>query len=344
MVGCVILDARGVISEGYHQRCGGPHAEREALAKVVDTDRDRLAEATMVVTLEPCCHFGRTPPCTSAILESGIRRVVVGMLDPYEEVAGRGVQLLSEHGIHVEVLHDAEVLELNHAYLTRVLKRRPWVIAKWAMTLDGKIATRTGDSQWISSPTSRQRVHQLRSRMDAIIVGRRTAELDDPSLTVRGIESPARTPLRVVVDSRLQLSPTSKLAQTASETPTLVWCGADVSDAAQRRLEELGVHVQRSDTTDTNQRLKELFNWLAEHRLATNVLVEGGGQLLGSLLDQQLIDQCEVFVGAKIVGGAKAASPVGGLGFERLTDTPKVDVQSVEQLENDICLSCRLSW
>ncbi|HBE68756.1 MAG TPA: bifunctional diaminohydroxyphosphoribosylaminopyrimidine deaminase/5-amino-6-(5-phosphoribosylamino)uracil reductase RibD [Planctomycetaceae bacterium] len=344
MVGCVILDSAGIIAEGYHRRCGGPHAERDALANVADADRGRLADSTMVVTLEPCCHHGRTPPCTDAILEAGIRRVVVGMLDPYEEVAGRGVKLLREHGVRVEVLNRDDVRELNHAYLTRVTKQRPWVIAKWAMTLDGKIATRLGDSQWISSAASRQWVHQLRSRMDAIVVGRRTAELDDPSLTVRGIDNPPRTPVRVVVDSQLRLSPTSKLAQTARVTPTVLWCGSDASNASQQRLEDLGVVVRRSDADDSNGRLPALLRWLAKERQATNILVEGGGQILGSLLDQKLIDQCEVFVGAKIVGGANAATPVAGLGFERLKDTPGVEIREVEQLEADIRLSCRLNW
>ncbi len=348
MVGCVIADQDGVIGEGYHERCGHNHAERNAIAAIPNMHRERLPRSTLYVTLEPCCHHGKTPPCTEAVLASGVRRVVVGMEDPFERVAGQGIKLLRNEGIHVEVLspgdlHNA-IHQLNAPFIKRVTQGLPWVIAKWAMSLDGKIATRTGDSQWISGPESRRAVHVLRSQVDAIIVGRKTASIDDPLLTPRDVTPTGRTLVRVVVDSLAQLSLTSRLAQTAAQTPTVVWAGPEATADRIAALRALHVIVHQSPTRDRDCRLAELMQWLANEHTATNVLVEGGGELLGSLLTSRLMDQCEVFVGPKLIGGSDAQSPVAGLGFEQLAQSPATINTTVRQLGSDAHISCTLEW
>ena len=200
MVGCVVVQGEEIVGEGWHQRFGGPHAEIEALRAA----GAKATGATLYVTLEPCCHHGQTPPCSDAVIQAGIGRVVAAMRDPFPKVAGGGIQQLMSAGIDVEVgLHEQEARELNAPYLKLLATGRPWVIAKWAMTLDGKLATKTGDSKWISGEASRRVVHELRGRVDAIVVGRRTAALDDPLLTARLEKgSPPRIATRIVLDSR----------------------------------------------------------------------------------------------------------------------------------------------
>jgi len=217
LVGAVVVRDGRAVGEGWHQRYGQAHAEVNALAAAGDAARG----ATLYVTLEPCCHHGKTPPCTDAVLRSGVRRVVAAMYDPFPQVAGHGADLLRAAGVVVEVgLGEAEARRLNAPYLKLLATGRPYVHAKWAMTLDGKIATRTGDSKWISNEASRHRVHALRGRMDAILVGIGTALADDPQLTAR--PPGPRTPARIVLDSHGRLPPTSLLAQTARTTPVLV--------------------------------------------------------------------------------------------------------------------------
>lgn len=343
MVGCVIVADGKLLGGGYHEKFGGPHAERNALAQV--PKGDSLQHATAYVTLEPCCHHGKTPPCTDAILESGVRQVVVAMQDPFAEVAGQGIERLRAAGVEVRLgVMEAEARRLNAAYIKCLTQKLPWVIAKWAMSLDGKIATRSGDSQWISGPESRQWVHGLRSRVDAIVVGRRTAELDDPQLTAR-IKSPLpRVALRVVLDSHAKLSIASKLAQTARQQPVIVWAGPQADASRVEALRQLGVTVCVSSTEDANARLYDLLRYLCQERQATNVLVEGGGELLGSLLEIQQVDQCEVFIGPRIIGGSGAASPIAGLGFETLLASPEVIASQSRQLGADIHLSCQLAF
>jgi len=201
MVGCVIAHHDKVIGEGWHQRFGGPHAEVEAIRNAGSIPRD----ATLYVTLEPCCHQGKTPPCTVAIIQAGIRRVVIAQRDPFPQVDGGGIEQLKQQGSKVEVgLLEEQAKELNAPYVKLIKTGRPWVIAKWAMTLDGKLATRTGDSRWISNQLSRAVVHQLRGRVDAIMVGRKTAQLDDPQLTAR--PTGVRIPTRIILDSQASLS------------------------------------------------------------------------------------------------------------------------------------------
>ena len=336
MVGCVIAQGEEIVGEGWHRRFGGPHAEIEALAQA----GRRAAGATLFVTLEPCCHQGKTPPCTQAILAAGVRRVVVAQRDPFPEVAGGGLAELEAAGVAVEVgLLEADARRLNAPYRKLVETGRPWIIAKWAMTLDGKIATHTGSSRWISGPKSREAVHQLRGRVDAIMVGRQTAELDDPQLTAR--PPGPRGPLRVVVDTRASLRSGSQLVRTAGEVPVLVAAGDQAPEADRRRLARAGCEVLLCPGETPAVRLEALLDELGRRRL-TNVLVEGGGQLLGSLFDLGQIDEVHVFLAAKLVGGANAPSPLAGHGLAQMADAHRLDDVRIEQLGEDVHIRGRL--
>ncbi len=324
MVGCVLVRDGEVLAEGFHRRFGGPHAEREALAQLPP---GAARGATAYVTLEPCCHHGKTPPCTDALIAAGIRRVCCAWLDPFPQVSGQGMALLKDAGIEVDLLaaDQSSAGLLLAPYLKRVTLGLPFVIAKWAMSLDGKMSTRTGDSRWISGPESRAHAHQVRGRMDAIVVGSRTAHLDNPMLTAR--PTGARVPLRVVVDSQAALAIDSQLVQTVSEAPVLVWASPDAPTDNVQRLTAAGCRVVRSQS---DQRLLELMRYLVDEFRATNVLCEGGGQLLGGLLDAHLVDECHVYIAPKLIGGASATAPCLGLGIEEVAHGPKLQV--LEQL------------
>ena len=337
MVGCVIVGREGPSqrAEGYHQSFGGPHAEIEAIGNA----NFDLNDAEMYVTLEPCCNHGKTPPCTEAIIESKIRRVFVATTDPNRQVDGGGVAQLRQAGIQVEVgllKDDAESLIVPFRKWTS--QGIPWVIAKWAMTMDGKIATSGGDSQWISNEKSRQKVHQLRGRVDAIVVGAATARIDNPLLTAR--PEGARQAIRVVVDPNLTLSLDSQLVKTAREIPVMVVGREDTDPEQKRRLIEHGVCVEScgQDSID----LKEFLRRLGD-RGATNVLVEGGGKLLGSFLEENLIDEVHAFVCPKLVGGETAATPIGGLGISKMREAIELTHLHTEVIENDVYIHGRVA-
>jgi diaminohydroxyphosphoribosylaminopyrimidine deaminase/5-amino-6-(5-phosphoribosylamino)uracil reductase len=337
MVGCVVAEGAEIIGEGWHRGYGGPHAEVEALAVA----GRRARGATLYVTLEPCCHHGKTPPCTDAVLAAGIRRVVVAAADPFPAVAGQGLKTLQQAGVAVEVgLLEAEARRLNAPYLKRLTTDRPWIIAKWAMTLDGKIASHTGDSRWISAPQSRAIVHQLRGRVDAIVVGRRTAEVDDPLLTAR--PAGPRTATRVVVDSHGKLSGASQLVKTARQTPLVIAAGEQITAADRDRLEAAGCEVLICPGQTHAQRLDALLSELGRRRL-TNVLVEGGGELLGSLLDARAIDEVHVFVAPKLLGGSTAPTPIAGRGREKIADAIACADANWRVLDGDLYLHAWLN-
>ena len=326
-----------IVGEGWHQRYGGPHAEVNALKAAGDAAKG----ATMYVTLEPCSHFGKTPPCCDAVIAAGIRRVVVATRDPFPKVDGSGIEKLEAAGIEVKVgVLENKARELNAPYWTRLTKKRPWVIGKWAMTLDGKIATRVGSSYWISSDESRALVHRLRSRVDAILIGSRTAMEDDPKLTVRlpEGETPLRTPTRIVFDSGGTLSAFSELALTAREVPLLLVFGPEAPAEKKVFWESKGAEVLVLDAPTREQRLILLMEELAERGM-TNVLVEGGGELLGRLFDLESIDEVNVFVAPKIVGGSEAVVPVGGVGRELMRKAATLKNRKTEIVGPDILIS-----
>ena len=338
-VGAVIVDDQlNLLGEGFHGRFGGPHAEIEALAQA----GKRARGATLFVTLEPCSHFGKTPPCADAVIAAGLARVVAAMQDPFPAVSGRGLARLREAGIAVEVgLLEAEARELTAPFCKRIETGLPYVHAKWAMTLDGKIATRTGASRWISNERSREVVHRLRGRMDAILVGRGTAEADDPLLTAR--PSGPRTPVRIVLDSQARLSPESQLVRTVGEAPVIVASSRSADSSRVARLVRLGVEVvQLADASghpgrpDVGVLLQELGC-----RRMTNVLVEGGAGLFGELVDRELIDELHVFIGPRLFGGAEAKTPVGGLGLGEPPAADQLDVREITAIDGDVYIRSR---
>lgn len=332
MVGCVIVEGAEIIGEGWHRRFGGPHAEIEAL-RLAGT---RARGATMYVTLEPCCHQGKTPPCSRAVIASGVRRVVIAQRDPFPKVNGGGVAELQAAGIEVEVgLLEAEARRLNAPYLKLLATGRPWLIAKWAMTLDGKTATRVGSSRWISNPQSREIVHALRGRVDAIVVGRETARLDDPLLTAR--PPGPRTALRVVVDTRGTLALDSQLVRTAREVPLLVAVGPEISPSDRQAFESAGCEVYVCQAESQKERLQELLRELGRRRM-TNVLVEGGGRLVGSLFDMGEIDEVHAFIAPKLIGGAAACTPIAGDGVDDIAFGLELDHPQWKQVGSDMYL------
>lgn len=301
-VGAVVAVGDEIVGEGWHDRFGGPHAEVVALSAA----GPRARRATLYVTLEPCCHHGKTPPCTAAILAAGIGRVVVAAGDPFPAVAGRGIAALRAAGVEVETGLLAPAAErLTAAFRTLVTQGRPWVIAKWAMSLDGRLAANPGQDRWISSPESRGLVHELRSRVDAIAVGIGTAVADDPLLTVRvapGTAAGPRRPLRIVLDSRATLPAESNLVRTAREVPVLVAVGPDAPADRIRSLEAAGCEVWRSVAAERRSRTEALLAELGRRRLTT-LLVEGGPTVLAGMVAADQVDEAWVFVAPRILGG-----------------------------------------
>jgi diaminohydroxyphosphoribosylaminopyrimidine deaminase/5-amino-6-(5-phosphoribosylamino)uracil reductase len=335
MVGCVLVRRDQIVGEGWHQQFGGPHAEVEAIAAAGAA----AAGATAYVTLEPCAHTGKTPPCSAALIAAGVARVVVAMRDPDSRVDGRGLARLEAAGVRCEegLLEDAAAQVLA-PFIKLRSERRPWVIAKWAMTLDGKIAAASGDSRWISGESSRARVHALRGRMDAIVVGRGTAAKDDPLLTAR--PSGPRTPMRIVLDSTATLSVDSRLVRTALEAPVLVAASADASSERCSALRSLGVDVWQSAAESREARWFELLDELGRREM-TNVLVEGGAEVFGMLLDSGSIDEVHAFIAPRLTGGA-GPSPIAGRGAGAMDQSAPLHRCQVELLGEDVYMRGRL--
>jgi diaminohydroxyphosphoribosylaminopyrimidine deaminase / 5-amino-6-(5-phosphoribosylamino)uracil reductase len=337
MVGCVLARNEQVLSTGAHERFGGAHAEIMAIQQVAAAE---LRGATAYVTLEPCCHVGKTPPCTNALISAGIARVVIAQRDPFPAVAGGGIAQLQAAGIEVTVGCCAdEARQLNAPYLKLVQQGLPWVIAKWAMSLDGKIATHTGHSQWISSAPSRAMVHDLRGRVDAILIGCGTALADDPLLTAR--PAGARQALRVVLDSQARLPLTSQLVRTAPEIPVMVVTSSQASDANQQALTAAGCEIWQTTSSDPVEQCCELLRELGRRR-CTNVLVEGGSAVLGNLFDASLIDEVHAFIAPKLIGGAAAKSPLGGKGLLQVPAASAFEMLHWQTLEEDLYFHGRL--
>ena len=340
MVGCVVVRGSETIGEGWHRQYGGAHAEIEALAIA----GKRARGGTLVVTLEPCCHKGKTPPCTDAILKAGIRRVVVAMQDPFPKVSGRGIAALRAAGVEVTTgVCEVAALRLNAPYLKRLRTGRPWVIAKWAMTLDGRIATHTGESRWVSCEESRELVHEIRGRVDAVMVGRETARADNPTLTARPSDATRilRRASRIVFDTRGTLASSSNLAKTAQEVPVLIVVGTSANENDVKRLRKSGCEVFVCQSGTHVGRLGELLCELGQRGM-TNLLVEGGGKLLGGLFDARQIDEIHVFVASKLVGGEVAPNPIDGEGIARMEAAAILDDPQWRCIGTDLYLSGRV--
>ena len=320
LVGAVLVRDGRIAGEGWHQKYCQAHAEVNALAAAGEAAHG----STLYVTLEPCCHHGKTPPCTNAVLEGGVARVVAAMLDPHPAVGGKGAALLKAAGITVDVgLCESEARRLNAPYLKLLATGRPYVIAKWAMTLDGKIATHAGDSKWITSEASRRRVQELRGRMDAVIVGIGTVLADDPLLTAR--PPGPRLASRVVLDTHGRLPPTCRLAQTVANAPLLVAAAARVGVG-----ETLVLPLERGRVS-----IPALLEELGRRRM-TNVLVEGGAEVLGSFLDARAVDEVWAFIAPRLVGGPRVA--IAGAGVSRIAEGLELHDCQVEVIDGDLLL------
>ena len=333
MVGAVIEAAGGggrIIAEGWHADFGGPHAEIAALAAAGDAARG----GTLAVTLEPCCHQGKTPPCTAAIIAAGIARVIVATPDPFPAVSGGGINALRQAGIDVTTaVCAAEARRLIAPFSMLVQQERPWLIAKWAMSLDGRVATAARESRWISSAASREIVHELRGRMDGILCGIGTALADDPLLTAR--PAGPRQAVRIVLDGAARLPVKSRLVRTARDLPVLVAVGPAAPANRLQALEAAGCEVWRGAAADLRERLTALLTELAVRRL-TNVLIEGGPQVLGSFADAGLIDEVWAFIAPMIIGGAAAPPAVGGTGSASLLNAAALDIEHVGHPGGDL--------
>ncbi len=333
LVGCVIARGDEVIGIGHHRKFGGLHAEREALADCKRRGHDPRG-STLYCTLEPCRHFGKQPPCTAAVIEAGISRVVYARSDPGHE-SGGGDGVLAAAGVE-SVCSDVSVLatRLSDPFVCRVRKNRPWVIAKWAQTLDGKIATRTGESQWITGSAMRRRVHRLRSRVDAVLIGSGTAAADDPMLTARGVRRVRRVATRVVLDTEGGLSHGSALVRTAGTVPTVVLTASDAAFPEAVRVVRVGRGV---GGLDVREALERLWTELG----VASVLVEAGPRVLGSLLEADLIDEAFIHIAPMVIGDSDALGAASGRDAPRLADARRLAVVRARVIGGDVELWCR---
>ena len=334
VVGAVVVRGQHVVATAHHEQAGRPHAER----LVVERAAGAAQGAELFVNLEPCCHEGRTEPCTRALIEAGIRRVVAGCIDPNPLVSGRGLTALEKAGIEVvcPMLED-DCRRLNAPFFKFIREGLPYVTAKFAMTLDGKIAAHTGDSRWISNEQSRQRAHQLRDEHDAVLVGANTLVTDDPALTTREIVG-GRDPIRVVLDPRGQIRDNAKVLVQESAAPTWVVCDRGVADALSKRLPSLHDVIGLPTQADGRLPIKQLMQALANRDVMT-LLVEGGGETLASFVRDHLVDRVVAFIAPRLVGGRHAPTPLGGEGAVSVAEGVRLIDVITERLGDDLMLT-----
>lgn len=331
VVGAVIARNGRIIGEGYHARYGGLHAERRAIAALTESAQG----AVMYVTLEPCCHYGKTPPCTEAILEQGIGRVVIGSGDPNPKVAGKGAEILRKAGVAVEEGFLREECDrLNPVFFHYITNNTPYVVMKYAMTMDGKIATCTGASRWITGEAAREQVQNLRHRYMGIMVGIGTVLADDPMLNVR-LEG-RKSPVRIICDSRLRIPESSRICQTAREYPTIV-AHAQGSPKTAAELKALGIQVISAPDENGQVDLRRLMEILGGQGM-DSILLEGGGELNEAALRAGIVQEARVFVAPKIFGGREAKTPVTGAGVSTPDQAKRFSLKGVSQVGEDLML------
>ena len=336
MVGCVVVKDGRIISEGYHEKYGEFHAERNALTRCTED----TAGADLYVTLEPCCHQGKTPPCTDIIIEKKIARVFVGSMDSNPLVAGKGVQILRDHGIYVETgILDAECRKLNEVFYHYIATKTPFVVMKYAMTLDGKIACATGDSKWVTGEIARTQVHRMRGRYRGIMVGIGTVLADDPMLNCRvegGVD-----PVRIICDSNLHIPTESQIVKTASDIETIVACSQEALESERkqekiRRLKEAGIQIIGTEGAH-GVNLVELMKKLGGQNI-DSILLEGGGTLNAAALEDGIVNKVYAYIAGKLIGGMDARSPVEGMGIDRMADAITLQNMEIEKLGDDFCI------
>lgn len=327
LVGCVIVAEGEIVGEGFHPKAGEPHAEVFALRQAGSRSRG----ATLYVNLEPCNHYGRTPPCAEAVVAAGLSRVVVGMVDPNPKVAGGGIATLRKAGIDVTIgVEEADCQILNEAFVHRIVHRRPFGMLKYAMTLDGKIAATTGHSSWVTGEASRHRVHQLRTMCDAIIIGGNTVRNDNPHLTTHGLSQ--HQPLRVVMSRSLDLPLSANLWNT-EDAATIVFTSLNVDENVQKHLVQQGVEVVNLEALMPAEVMTQLYD-----RGLNTVLWECGGTLAAQAIAQECVQKVWAFVAPKIIGGSSAPTPIGDLGLEKMTDAIPLTRITWSAIESDLLI------
>lgn len=336
MVGAVVVKDGRIVGEGYHQAAGQPHAEVNAL----DDAGDQARGATLYVTLEPCNHTGRTPPCTARVIEAGIRTVVSAMDDPNPQVAGGGHAALEMQGIQVHrSVCEHEARRLNEAFIKHITTGRPFVTLKCAATLDGRIATRTGDARWVTGPASRRQVHLVRHAVDGIMVGINTVQADDPSLTTRlpaEVQPTPRDPVRIILDSRLSISENAGILRLDSEAVTLIICADSVPAEARARIERPGVEVVPMPTgSDGRINLAALMQYLGKRDI-TSLLIEGGSRVIAAAFAAGIVDKAMFFYAPKILGGDDGVPICAGPSRDSMADSIRLTDLRTQRFENDL--------
>lgn len=334
MVGALIVKKSEIVGQGYHKKAGEPHAEINAI-----TAAGKKAQGgTLYVNLEPCNHYGRTPPCTQSILAAGIRQVVVGMCDPNPGVRGGGIDFLQSHGVKVKYgVLDKECRLLNEAFITYVRDKRPFVIMKAAASMDGKIAARSGDTKWITGEKARSLVHRLRNEVDAILVGTGTVLSDNPQLTTRLGEKAGRDPVRVILDSKLKIPLTARIFNLDSAAPTIVATSHHAPKGKQDQLIEKGVEVIPVSTHGDGLDLAELLSKIGQRGILS-LLVEGGARVFGSFLQARLIDKFYLFYAPILIGGTGATGMVAGKGAARIADALRLRDMKIRKIGEDFLI------
>lgn len=333
LVGAVIVNDGKIIGKGYHESYGKAHAEINAF-KYAETEL--IEGSTMYVTLEPCSHYGKTPPCVDQIIENRIKRVVIGMVDPNPLVSGKGVKKLQEAGIDVTVgILEDKCKKLNEVFIKYITKKKPFVVLKTAMSLDGKISTTSGESKWITDKEARENVHILRNELTAIMIGIDTVIIDNPELTCRIPNG--RNPIRIVVDSNLRIPYDSKILQTAKKFKTIIATTEKARKEKIHKLKDLGIIVIETKSKNEKVDLKDLMHKLGNQNI-DSILLEGGSTLNYSALESGIVDKILVYIAPKIIGGMKSKTPVGGSGISHLKDAFKVRELSTSIIGKDILL------
>ncbi|WP_010303360.1 bifunctional diaminohydroxyphosphoribosylaminopyrimidine deaminase/5-amino-6-(5-phosphoribosylamino)uracil reductase RibD [Kurthia senegalensis] len=331
MVGAVIVQNGVIVGTGLHRKAGEPHAEVHAFRMA----GEHAKGATLYVTLEPCSHYGKTPPCANLVKESGVKRVVIAMEDPNPSVAGRGVKLLRDAGIEVEVgILEAQAYKLNERFIHNMLTSRPFVVSKYAMTADGKIAVSNGDSRWVTGDDAREDVHEYRHEMDGILVGIGTVLADDPSLTTRLVSKEGKNPIRIILDRQLRTPLHAKVAQTA-DAKTIIVTAEDAAIEKAQALQAQGVEILRVATTEGQLHLEEMLDALYTRGI-TDILVEGGAAVHASFFRQHLVQKVLIYMAPKIIGGAHSLSPVSGPDVEAMSAALEFEYDAVDVIGNDL--------